>query len=244
MLPFFKLAALLVKQLAKPVANNFKKQAAEHPLFRRGCIGFAQIYHRIEVSLQMKFLGHAARDIKRLDEERAVNMGAEILGEFFVFTVAGLALVAEYARSSNKEKAKDTELNRRFLALEMTVVELRDEVHRLQEDNVEIMKHTKFSTEAISQRERGSTFSNILLGPRTEDSLVDEVVKKGRAVVDFFSGLLERREEGGEEGRVGAEGEEKGRGGRVEGVAPPAVEAVAAATVVAAGMMPPVGEKK
>ena len=45
----FKLAALLLKQLTKPVAKRIEGQMAENPWFKERCVGFAQSVNRISV---------------------------------------------------------------------------------------------------------------------------------------------------------------------------------------------------
>ncbi|KAI9784838.1 MAG: hypothetical protein M1839_001568 [Geoglossum umbratile] len=63
-----KITSLIVRTLSKPIANQIKNQAREHPRFRKVCIHFAQSLHRVDMRLRLGLLrdspqpGHAARD--------------------------------------------------------------------------------------------------------------------------------------------------------------------------------------
>jgi len=67
-LPLVKLGALFVRQLAKPVATRVKSLAAEHRIFRKGCVAFAQGWHRMQVQVALRTRGHTPSRIVPLDE--------------------------------------------------------------------------------------------------------------------------------------------------------------------------------
>lgn len=56
--------------------------------------------------------------IKRLTEEEAVELGADMLGEGIIFLVASVIVYAEVARSSRKEQAKEDMQNDRLAQLD------------------------------------------------------------------------------------------------------------------------------
>ncbi|ORX53234.1 OPA3-domain-containing protein [Hesseltinella vesiculosa] len=99
-----KLGSLLVKTLAKPVANSIKTQAKQHEKFREFCIGVAQTSHRWEMTLKMNFLGYKKEKIRPLNDARAIESGANFISEAFVFSVAAGIILAESWRSHNKDK--------------------------------------------------------------------------------------------------------------------------------------------
>jgi len=87
--PLIKLGYLLVRQIAKPVAGTFKKQARDHPWFRSACGRLAQMYHRSEVKMKRRIAETNVRSssagvepvemkIKPLDEQKAVELGGKI----------------------------------------------------------------------------------------------------------------------------------------------------------------------
>lgn len=67
-LPLLKVGILVVKQAIKPVAHTIKDYAKEHPRFRAASVAFAQWWHRVEVRVAVRLLGHEPREIKPLEE--------------------------------------------------------------------------------------------------------------------------------------------------------------------------------
>ncbi|XP_021295115.1 OPA3-like protein [Herrania umbratica] len=122
-LPLLKLGTLALKTLSKPVANRLKRQAGYHPRFRQFIVNIAQANHRISTRMQRSIYSHATDvEIRPLDEEKAVQAAVDLIGELFVFTVAGALLILEVQRSSRSE-AKKEEVRRR----EMQVFKKKDE---------------------------------------------------------------------------------------------------------------------
>nr|XP_011466936.1 PREDICTED: OPA3-like protein [Fragaria vesca subsp. vesca] len=107
-LPAVKLGTLALKTLCKPIASRLKKEAGLHPRFRHFIINIAQANHRFTTNVQRRIYGHSTDvAIRPLNEEKAVQTAAELLGELFVFTVAGTALIFEVQRNSRSEARKE-----------------------------------------------------------------------------------------------------------------------------------------
>ncbi|KAL5998798.1 hypothetical protein ACLOJK_009746 [Asimina triloba] len=71
--------------------------------------------HRFTTNLQRRIYGHATNvEVRPLNEENAVQAAADLLGELFVFSVAGAAITFEVQRSSRSEARKE-ELRRQEL---------------------------------------------------------------------------------------------------------------------------------
>ncbi|GKU96322.1 hypothetical protein SLEP1_g9571 [Rubroshorea leprosula] len=87
-LPLAKLGTLALRTLCKPIANRLKKEAGLHPRFRQFIINIAQANHRFTTRMQRRIYGHAVDVVIRpLNEEKAIQAAAELLGELFVFSV-------------------------------------------------------------------------------------------------------------------------------------------------------------
>ncbi|RWW43077.1 hypothetical protein BHE74_00051300 [Ensete ventricosum] len=98
-LPVVKLGTLVLKTVCKPIANRLKKEAGLHPKFRRLIINLAQANHRITTNIQRRIYGHSTNvEIRPLNEEKAVQAAADLIGELFVFSVAGAGLIFEVQR--------------------------------------------------------------------------------------------------------------------------------------------------
>ena len=71
--------------------------------------------------------------VNPLTEERAAELGAEIIGDAFVYSVAASLIIFEYARSKKKEQdAEDTQNNQ--------IAKLNDSIRRLEREMKEVKK--------------------------------------------------------------------------------------------------------
>ncbi|XP_039121457.1 OPA3-like protein [Dioscorea cayenensis subsp. rotundata] len=131
-LPLVKLGTLAVKTLSKPIANRLKKEAGNYPKFRLFIINIAQINHRFSTSLQRRLYSHATNvKIRPLDEEKAVQAAADLLGDVFVFLVAGGVLIFEVQRSARSESRKEEARKQELQALKDKDADLAREVEDL-----------------------------------------------------------------------------------------------------------------
>ncbi|XP_039053430.1 OPA3-like protein [Hibiscus syriacus] len=70
-----------------------------------------------------------------LDEEKAVKAAADLLGELFVFTVAGAAVIFEVQRSSRSEARKEEQRKQELEAMKQKDEDLAREVELLKQKN-------------------------------------------------------------------------------------------------------------
>ncbi|KAM7264310.1 hypothetical protein ACFE04_001993 [Oxalis oulophora] len=114
-LPLLKIGTLAVKTLSKPVASRLKHQATLHPRFRQFIINIAQANHRISTQIQRAIYSHATNvEIRPLNEEKAVQAAADLIGEIFVFMVGGAVVIFEWQRSSRSEARKEEQRRKEF----------------------------------------------------------------------------------------------------------------------------------
>jgi hypothetical protein len=131
-MPLIKIGYLLIRTVSKPVANLMKQQTKSHPGFRAVCIRFAQAYHRTEIRLTRRLNrvansgseAVAASVIRPLDEQKAIEVGANFLGEALVFVVAGGILVLDSASNARKEQLRRLAIEERFQQLEKKIESL------------------------------------------------------------------------------------------------------------------------
>lgn len=124
--PLAKLLYLAVKQVSKPIAAGIKTRAKTSPFFRNYvCMPPAQFYHWADVKIKMWVLNLGSPvKVAKLNEAQAIEQGAELLGEFVIFGMACLTLVAEYIRSSRKEAAREAAAQQRIQIMEDGIVEV------------------------------------------------------------------------------------------------------------------------
>ncbi|XP_068666190.1 OPA3-like protein [Aristolochia californica] len=151
-LPVVKLGTLVLKTLSKPIANRLKKQAGHHPSFRQFIINFAQANHRFTTNLQRRLYGHATDvEIRPLNEEKAVQAAADLIGEVFIFSVGGAAVIFEVQRSARSEARKEEIRKQELEAMKQKDEELANEV-----------EHLKHKLEELEHLARGRDLSGIL----------------------------------------------------------------------------------
>ncbi|XP_067939254.1 optic atrophy 3 protein homolog [Watersipora subatra] len=116
--PVIKLFSLFVKQISKPIAGYIKRRSKDNYWVRTYiCIPPAQLYHRYDVRLRLWISGSTkGKKIQPLEEQQAINEGADLLGEMFVLSVACGLIGMEYYRqawnAAIKEEQQDTSLTR------------------------------------------------------------------------------------------------------------------------------------
>ncbi|KAG5597190.1 hypothetical protein H5410_038422 [Solanum commersonii] len=143
-LPVFKLGTLALKSFCKPIGNRIKKEAGYHPRFRNFIINIAQANHRLSTKLQRRIYGHATDvAIRPLNEDKAVQAAADLLGELFVFSVAGAAVIFEVQRNSRSEARKEEVRRKELEALKQRDDELSRELEFLKNRIDELERHSK-----------------------------------------------------------------------------------------------------
>jgi len=106
-LPLAKLASLLIKTLAKPVAKRIKSQGAKIDFTKKSLVWVGQTSHALTTRMTIWSSGYKVRSIAKIEEEAALTRGADIMSEAFIFSVSGALLVYEYHRSSEKDRKKE-----------------------------------------------------------------------------------------------------------------------------------------
>jgi hypothetical protein len=70
------------------------------------------VYHRIDIVVRMRMLGLGSPDkVPALSEKQAIEQGADLMSEFFVFGTAVAAIMLEYLRQSKKTETKNTQMS-------------------------------------------------------------------------------------------------------------------------------------
>ncbi|XP_048230252.1 OPA3-like protein isoform X2 [Ricinus communis] len=143
-LPLLKLGTLAVKTLSKPVAGKLKQQAAFHPKFRQFIINIAQANHRLTTRMQRSIYSHATDvEIRPLNEEKAVQAAVDLIGDVFVFTVAGAVVIFEVQRSAKSEARKEEKRLQELEEMRQRDEQLAKEVEILRQKLEEIEQLAK-----------------------------------------------------------------------------------------------------
>eukprot|EP00878_Enallax_costatus_P005710 GHUV01005988.1.p1 GENE.GHUV01005988.1~~GHUV01005988.1.p1 ORF type:complete len:178 (+),score=37.66 GHUV01005988.1:261-794(+) len=131
----FKLGALALKTLAKPLGDRFKNWVMIHPQYRQTVLRMAQRVHGFEVAITRKAEGRTGKAfIGNMTEEKSVELASKIASESFLFVVGSLIVFVEYDR----QRRKDIRKQRKEAAERQSILErAREERERLIQENVQ-----------------------------------------------------------------------------------------------------------
>ncbi|KAH8388288.1 hypothetical protein KR093_002814, partial [Drosophila rubida] len=140
--PAAKLGVLAIKQISKPIANVIKSNAKSSPFFRKYiCMPPAQFYNWVEVKTKMWALNLGRPvTVPPLNEAMAIELGANLLGEFIIFAIGAGLLIFEYSRQSIKENKKNEAFQLEKMQLTNTLTEMN---FRLERQDAQIREMTR-----------------------------------------------------------------------------------------------------
>ncbi|KAH8383387.1 hypothetical protein KR009_008408 [Drosophila setifemur] len=141
--PAAKLGVLAIKQISKPIANVIKSNAKSSPFFRKYiCMPPAQFYNWVEVKTKMWALNMGGRSVNvpPLNEAMAIELGANLLGEFIIFSIGAGLLIFEYSRQVIKENKKNEQTQIEKMQLTNTLTEMN---FRLERQDAQIREMTR-----------------------------------------------------------------------------------------------------
>ena len=110
-LPLGKLAFLAVKQVAKPISKVLKNGAINSKIIRNYFImPVAQGVNWVDVKVKTTLMGAVQAKVHRLNENVAVEYGAEFISETFLYILGATIALYEYSRSVAKEERKEQKI--------------------------------------------------------------------------------------------------------------------------------------
>ncbi|XP_043271677.1 putative OPA3-like protein CG13603 [Venturia canescens] len=158
--PALKLGVLFIKQISKPLAKMLVTQAKNHAVFRTYfIIPPAQFYHWAEVKTKMYImnLGKPTK-VAKLNEQMAIELGASLMGEVIIFSVAGGCLILEYnrqvAKETKKEEARQAQIQKftdDIDSLHVTANRQEEDIRVLQSAIDELIKHSRHKIPTLEQ---------------------------------------------------------------------------------------------
>ncbi|CBZ50365.1 agap001401-PA, related [Neospora caninum Liverpool] len=155
--PAAKLFSVAIRQLSKPMASYMQKRAQNSDGFKAVCVGIASRYNGVEQLILNRFYGRSNKSapVRKLNEAKAIQLGATVFGEFVIFGIAAVALGFEYRRSLLKEAAKERELLERLYVLEAQILQLQAENDRVLTSLFPHEKHAREEVDVNIDQGRG-----------------------------------------------------------------------------------------
>jgi len=99
------------------------------------------VYHKAEATVKLRILGIGKKvHVRKMDEDTAIELASEMLGEVIVFVVATATLYFEYRRQCRKDIMKEEKQNDRLTELEEVIVRLQGQMTE-QSSQIEQIKH-------------------------------------------------------------------------------------------------------
>lgn len=103
---------------------------------------FGLVYNWCEVKMKMWVLNLGKPvEVPKLNEAMAIELGANLLGETIIFSIAALLLFSEYARSARKEAAKEEAKQKEMSDLKNAIRDLYFESEKQNAQICELMRN-------------------------------------------------------------------------------------------------------
>ena len=113
MIPLFKVVSLIIRMFTRPVTNHLKNSLKHkhdhHPYFKLQILNLGQFYHRIQIKIQRRLMNISSSDsyVKPLPDDKALESGAEFIGEFLAYGTLFIWGIYEINKFSEEGKAKE-----------------------------------------------------------------------------------------------------------------------------------------
>mmetsp|Transcript_3538 Transcript_3538/g.6295 ORF Transcript_3538/g.6295 Transcript_3538/m.6295 type:complete len:243 (-) Transcript_3538:1002-1730(-) len=113
-IPLGKLAGVVLKLVSKPIANVVKDQAKVHPNLKQVCESLGYKVHHFSVRVfRLSRDQDVTAKVAELPPQKALERGADLLGEFLIFFLVSGVTINEVVRSSREAKLKASEKEQR-----------------------------------------------------------------------------------------------------------------------------------
>ncbi|XP_053602358.1 putative OPA3-like protein CG13603 [Plodia interpunctella] len=138
--PMFRFATLLARQMSSPIANRLKTYARDHPRFGQAvCARVGRWYRAGELRFKMwtlQLTGPRAPVV--VSDREAIDIGTDLLGEIIIFTLGALIVIFEVNRQAMKQEAKKLDKKSRWVAINMSLEELKIELE-IQQKEIDLL---------------------------------------------------------------------------------------------------------
>ena len=126
-----KIFYVIIKQMSRPISRRMQSLALQSQFFKNYiCIPPASAYNWLVTNVRIRTMGTEGKvKVIKLTEEKAIELGAEIIGELTIFTISTLIIIAEYSRQSNKSQAKEDNQNEKIKTLESELDLLKSQMN-------------------------------------------------------------------------------------------------------------------
>ena len=113
--PLTKLGFILLQQITHPIVRKIVAQTKVNKILHNYCcIPIAQAFYRCDVRIRFRYvphnLGGSINKIPRLDDKKAINIGAYIITEIFILLSIVTVAFVEYSKYVENDMAQQKQL--------------------------------------------------------------------------------------------------------------------------------------
>ena len=147
MIPIFKLVSLIIRLFTKPFSNylktSIKSGKIHRPFFRGGILYLGQKYHQINIRItrNLNNMGGTDTYVKPLSDDKALDSGAEFLGEIIAYGTLFVWGVYEVNKLSMDTKAKEKAVNDKIASAHAQIEGVQADYQKLMNE-VEQIRHS------------------------------------------------------------------------------------------------------
>ncbi|OMJ65294.1 hypothetical protein SteCoe_38568 [Stentor coeruleus] len=165
MIPFVKIASLLIKLFTKPVSNYLKASlkvgGAKRPRSQKFLIYFGQKYHRFNVKLTRSLSNMSSTNyIKPLCDEKALDSGAEFIGELIAYGTLMTWGIYELNRLNRDAKIKEQKVLNILSSLQSSLATLNEDYDKFFDEVQKIREEIEASAIKPQESESNIELSN------------------------------------------------------------------------------------
>lgn len=129
-IPLGKILYMALKQVSRPISRRMIALSRKSNFFKNYiCLPPANAYNWLVTMVRVRFMGSQTKiKVLPLNEDKAIQLGSELMGELIVFIMSACILLAEYKRQSRSAQTKEKEQNRRIESLREEITALKQKV--------------------------------------------------------------------------------------------------------------------
>jgi optic atrophy 3 protein len=146
-----KLAGLLIKTLSKPLSKRIKHEFSKSTTGSQLLQNVGQLSHNITSRMTIWSAGYKVRNIQVLPDDKALQIGSELVGESFVLVVSAGVVIYEYQRGKQKELEKSQALHR---AAQEQRDEIQSQINQLLSRIVSLEEHQQTMKQQQQQQQQ------------------------------------------------------------------------------------------
>ncbi|OMJ94047.1 hypothetical protein SteCoe_2817 [Stentor coeruleus] len=180
MIPLFKVVSLIIRLFTKPMTNyikaSLKAGGVKRPRSQKVLIFLGQYYHRINIKITRSLSNMGSTDyIKPLNDEKAMESGAEFIGEFITYGTLLTWGLYEVNKLGRDTKIKEQKVNDQISNLQESYKSVSSDYEKLYIEVEKIREQLEVSEKARVEAEIArANVEKVYMGNKLDNNLITE----------------------------------------------------------------------